>query len=179
MVYVFFADGFEEIEGIAPVDILRRCDINVTTVGIGSNVITGAHGIQIAADIMDEEVKLDDMEAIVLPGGMPGTLNLERSSCVRNAVSTAVEQNKYIAAICAAPSILGHMGILDGVEAICFPGFENELYGAVISDKKVVSCGQFITAAGPGAAVEFGLEISRKLTDSTKVDVVERSLQKV
>ena len=110
MVYVFFADGFEEIEGIAPVDILRRCDINVTTVGIGSNVITGAHGIQIAADIMDEEVKLDDMEAIVLPGGMPGTLNLERSSCVRNAVSTAVEQNKYIAAICAAPSILGPYG---------------------------------------------------------------------
>lgn len=161
MIYVFLADGFEEIEALAPVDLLKRAGKKVITVGVTGNVITGSHGIQVIADT--NEISLDDsLEMIVLPGGMPGTLNLEKSQCVQNAIDYCVLNNKFIGAICAAPSILGHKGLLKGKKAICYPGFESHLEGAVISDNSVEEDGIFITARGAGVAIDFGLKLVEK-----------------
>lgn len=161
MVYLFLADGFEEIEALAPLDLLRRAGVDVVSVGIGKKNICGAHKINVEADITDSELVIDkkDIQMIILPGGMPGTLNLDASSTVHSAIDTAIETNSYIAAICAAPSILGARGLLCGKEAICYPGFEEKLIGAKISSKRVVVDGKIITAAGMGVATEFGLAL--------------------
>lgn len=161
MIYVFLADGFEETEALAPVDLLKRAGKEVITVGVTGNVVTGSHGIQVIADT--NEISLDDsLEMIVLPGGMPGTLNLEKSQCVQNAIDYCVLNNKFIGAICAAPSILGHKGLLKGKKAICYPGFESHLEGAVISDNSVEEDDIFITARGAGVAIDFGLKLVEK-----------------
>ena len=161
MIYVFLAEGFEETEALAPVDLLRRAGKNVVTVGIDGNVITGSHGIPVVVDT--NEIALDDtLEMIVLPGGMPGTLNLEKSLCVQNAIDYCVQNNKFIGAICAAPSILGHKGLLKGKKAVCYKGFENQLDGALIGNVPVEEDGIFITARGAGVAVEFGLKLVEK-----------------
>lgn len=159
MIYMFLANGMEEIEALCPLDIMRRAGLEVTTVGIGGREITGAHGITVKADIADLELNDASAQLIFLPGGMPGTLNLAASDTVKNAIDTALKNDSYIAAICAAPSILGDMGILRGKEAICYPGFEDRLAGARISDKRVVLDGKIITAAGMGVALEMGLLI--------------------
>ena len=159
MVYVFFADGFEELEALSPVDVLRRAGVEVTTVGVGSRQITGAHQIPILCDVSTDELALRDFEMIVLPGGMPGTVNLEASSVVMSVLDKAVEEKKLIAAICAAPSILGHRGLLKGKNAICFPGFEDALEGAVLSKEPVCIDGNIITAKGAGVALEFALTL--------------------
>lgn len=159
MVYVFLAEGFEEIEALAPVDILRRAGLSVQTVGIGGRTVTGAHGITVTADVADVAVTLDDMEAVVLPGGMPGTKNLEASPTVATALEKAAQQGVWIAAICAAPSILGHNGLLQGKRATCYPGFEGELYGAQAVDEAVVRDGRILTACGAGVAAEFAFQL--------------------
>ena len=114
MVYVFLANGFEECEALAPVDILRRGGIKVSTVGVGGSEITGAHGIRVCCDTGENEIKESDMQAVILPGGMPGTINLEKSAAVQNALDYAAERGLIIGAICAAPSVLGHKGLLKG-----------------------------------------------------------------
>lgn len=157
MVYFFIAEGFEEIEALCPLDLLRRAGVPVKTVGIGGNKITGAHGITVMTDISDAEFSYDSPEMIFLPGGMPGTLNLEASDVVRSAIEKANADGAYIFAICAAPMILGEMGLLSGKEAICYPGFEDKLIGAKISEKTVVLDGKIATAKGMGVALEFGL----------------------
>lgn len=162
MIYMFLAEGFEEIEALCPLDLMRRAGIEVTTVGIGGSCIRGAHGITVSADISSDEFdalgdKTCDM--VFLPGGMPGTLNLAASDTVQSAIRKAVEDNSYVAAICAAPSILGDMGLLVGKEAICYPGFENRLNGATISKSRVVLDGKYLTAAGMGAALDMGIKI--------------------
>ncbi len=178
MIYVFLANGFEEIEALAVVDVLRRAELNVITVGVGEDFVIGSHQIPVAADISEKNMVLDDkVEAIVLPGGMPGTLNLEKSPVVQKAIDWAVENDKLICAICAAPSILGHKGLLDGKKATCFPGFEEELFGAEISKEFVVKNGNIITAKGMGSAVEFGLQIAEQLTNPLEVKKIRASLQ--
>ena len=143
MVYFFLADGFEEIEALCPVDLCRRVGIDAKTVSITeSNVVTGSHGIAVMADLTAKD-DLGDFDMIVLPGGLPGTTNLEASPLVQSAIDKALAEDKYIAAICAAPMVLGNRGILDGKEAICFPGFEKYLTGATVSEKKVVTDGKF------------------------------------
>ena len=160
MIYMFLAGGFEETEALAPLDILRRADLSVTTVGVGGREITGSHGITVIADIADSELALDgNIEAVILPGGMPGTLNLDACPAVHSALDAASKSGSIIAAICAAPMILGKRGMLEGKEAICYPGFEEHLSGARVSDKKVVRDGSIITAKGMGVAVEFGLSL--------------------
>ena len=159
MIYMFLANGMEEIEALCPLDLMRRAGLKVTTVGVGGNEIVGAHGITVKADISDTDYNDTNPELIFLPGGMPGPLNLAASETVTNAIKTAIKNNAYIAAICAAPSILGDMGILEGKEAICYPGFENRLTGAKISEKCVVLDGKILTAAGMGVALEMGLKI--------------------
>ena len=163
MVYMFLAEGFEEIEALCPLDLMRCVGISVTTVGVGGEYITGAHAITVRADISADEFAAHSLknktDMIFLPGGMPGTLNLEASEVVCDAIRSAYEENKYIAAICAAPSILGKMGLLIGKSAICYPGFEEYLKGATISDERVVLDGNILTAAGMGAALDMGIKI--------------------
>ena len=134
MFYVFLAEGFEETEALAPVDVMRRAKLDVKTVGVTGECVTSSHGVPVKADITIDNIDLDDDQGVVLPGGMPGTLNLEANEKVLEAVKYSCENGKIVAAICAAPSILGHLGILDGKKATCFPGFENELTGAVETD---------------------------------------------
>ena len=173
MIYIFLADGFEEIEALCPLDILRRAGFDVKTVGVGGKYdIVGAHGISVRADIKDTEFCDNEPTLIMLPGGMPGTKNLDESKAVHYAIKDALSCGAYIAAICAAPSILGKMGLLNGKEAICFPGFEQYLTGAKLSDKKVVRDGKFITAAGMGVALEFGLCIVEALSGKEKADAI-------
>ena len=159
MIYMFLADGFEEIEALCPLDLFRRAELDVTTVGVSKSQITGAHGITVTADMTDADFISADLEMIFLPGGMPGTLHLADSEVVMNALRYASDNDKYIAAICAAPSILGDEGLLHGKSAVCYPGFEDRLIGATIPAKKVVVDGKLITAKGMGAALEMGLEI--------------------
>lgn len=160
MIYMFVAEGFEEIEALCPLDLMRRAGLDVITVGIGGKKITGAHKITVSTDITDAEYPCDAKpEMIFLPGGMPGTLNLGASDTVIGAIRSAVEREAYIAAICAAPSILGDMGLLVGKSAVCYPGFEERLVGATVPDCKVVLDGNILTAKGMGAAIEMGLRI--------------------
>ena len=159
MIYMFLAEGFEEIEALCPLDLMRRANLEVTTVGINGVTVKGAHGITVTADIADTDFTAENIDMIFLPGGMPGTLNLAASDVVTDAINIAVANNSYIAAICAAPSIIGDMGLLDGKKAVCYPGFEDRLTGAEIPDKKVVLDGKILTAKGMGAALDMGIEI--------------------
>lgn len=160
MIYVFLADGFEETEAVAPIDLLRRAGRKVVTVGVGDNIVTGSHGIPVVTDTIAQEAPLtDELEMIVLPGGMPGTLNLEKSEYVQAAIDYCVANGKFIGAICAAPSILGHKGLLKGRTAVCYEGFETQLEGAEIGCTPVAVDGQFITSRGAGTAIDFGLEL--------------------
>ena len=178
MIYVFLAPGFEEIEALAVVDVLRRAELEVLTVGVGEDFVIGSHQIPVACDISEKNLILDEkVEAIVLPGGMPGTLNLEKSETVQKAIDWATKNNKLVCAICAAPSILGHKGLLDGKNATCFPGFEDELFGAEISKDYVVKDGNIITARGMGSAIEFGLQIAEVLTSTDNAQKIRASLQ--
>jgi 4-methyl-5(b-hydroxyethyl)-thiazole monophosphate biosynthesis len=177
MVYLFLANGFETIEALAVVDMLRRAKIDVKTVGVTGKIVASSHNIDVTADIEIDEFDVKNADAVVLPGGMPGTLNLEADKTVQGAVDYCVENKKYICAICAAPSILGHKGLLKGKEAICFPGFENDLTGAILSDKYVVTDGLIITARGAGVAVDFGLEIVKALKGEETAENVRKTIQ--
>lgn len=178
MIYVFLANGFEEIEGLTVVDFLRRAELEVCTVGVGGKLITGAHNIPVFCDLDESEVKLDEtIRAVVLPGGMPGTLNLEKSCTVIDTVKYCAENDRYVCAICAAPSIPGHMGLLNGKTACCFPGFEAELEGAKISEDFVCADGKFITAKGMGAAIDFSEKIAAIFAGENEAKRIKNSLQ--
>ena len=178
MVYVFLADGFEEVEAFTPVDYMRRAGIDVVTVGVGSLQIKGAHGITVICDKTEIDIAYDDgIQGIVLPGGMPGTLNLERSSVVQNFIDFCSKNGKMIAAICAAPSVLGHKNLLNCKKAVCFPGFENDLYGAVIEDCFSVTDGNIITAKGAGSASEFAFDIIKYLVSAEKASEIKSTVQ--
>lgn len=177
MIYVFLAPGFEEVEAIASVDVLRRAEYQVKTVGIGGKKVTGSHGVEITADIVDSEVTTDDMELVLLPGGMPGTLNLEKSPIVQASLDYCVREGKYIAAICAAPSILGRRGDLKGKEAICFPGFESQLHGAKIAESAVCVDGKIITGKGPGVTLAFALKIVEMLSGKALSEKIRMGMQ--
>lgn len=176
MVYVLLADGFEEIEAITPVDILRRAGIEVKTAAITNQVVTGAHNIPVTADIMIHDIEPEKAELIMLPGGGGHEL-LDASNDVHALINYAVTNGLYIAAICAAPSILGKKMILEGKKATCFPGFEKYLYGAEVSADKVVVDGKIITAKGAGAASEFGFAITEILKDKETADKLRKTMQ--
>lgn len=178
MIYVFLAKGFEEIEALTVVDYLRRAEMDVMTVGVGGKIITGSHNIPVFCDLDENEVSLnEDIEAVVLPGGMPGTLNLEANKTVSDFIDFCADNSKFICAICAAPSILGHKGLLKGKKACCFPGFEDELEGAEVSKDFVCTDGKFITAKGMGAAIDFSKEIVANIKDRKTAERIKLSLQ--
>lgn len=160
MFYMFFADGFEEVEAIAALDVIRRAGIEIESVGIGSKEIRGAHNITVICDKTEDEISVSDkLCGIILPGGMPGTTNLQNNVTVNKFIDFCVENNLFLCAICAAPMILGQKGLLINKEATCFPGFERYLEGASLSSEYVCTDGKIITAKGMGSAVNFGLAI--------------------
>lgn len=164
MVFVHLAEGFEEIEALTIVDVLRRAKIETETVSImGTLSVTGAHGIRVIADIFFEDAVYDNCEMIVLPGGMPGATNLDEHARLREKIQSFAVHGKRIAAICAAPLVFGHAGVLEGKEATCYPGFEKELAGAVLSEEPVCVSDNIITSRGPGTAMAFALELVRQI----------------
>lgn len=178
MVYIFLAEGFEEIEAITTQDILLRAGIETKTVGVGTKYVEGAHGIKIECDMCEKRASTDDdIVGIILPGGMPGTINLKESEVVNKFIDFANENNLLIAAICAAPSVLGAKGLLKGKNVICYPGFEEELLGAKVSEKSVCVDENFITAKGPGVTIDFALEIVKKLVDEKTAMHIRESMQ--
>ena len=176
MIYMFLANGFEEVEALCPLDLLRRAGLDVKTVGVGGKQITGSHGITVVADLCECEFNDADSTAVILPGGMPGTTNLDASPVVHRALDCAHKNGALIAAICAAPMILGKRGDLRGKEAICYPGFEKYLDGATVSSKKVAVDGRIITAAGMGAALDFGLALVSALCSPEKADELRHAV---
>lgn len=177
MIAVFLANGFEEIEALAAVDLLRRANLEVVTFGVDTDAPVGSHGIAVSADRSVSELCTEELSAVVLPGGMPGTTNLERCEAVQRALAYAMENKLPVAAICAAPSILGHAGYLQGIHATCYPGFEGELTGAVYEEGGVVTDGTITTAAGAGVAVDFALELVRRLASVAVAEEIRRGIQ--
>lgn len=176
MIYVFLAQGFEEAEALVPVDILRRAELEVATVGVTGKTVTGSHGIPVVCDVMACEILPDETcQAVILPGGMPGTLNLEKSPTVQQFVDYAAEKGIVLGAICAAPSILGHKNLLQGKKATCYMGFEEQLIGAEVCQDPVCVDDNIITAYGAGAAFDFGFAILTAVTGNDKESKVNAS----
>ncbi len=177
MIYVLLAEGFEEVEALAPVDILRRGKIEVKTAGVGGENVYGAHNICVKADMKIEDIDLSTVEGIVLPGGMPGTTNLQKDPDVNKLIDHCNKNGLLISAICAAPMILGELGLLDGKVATCYPGFESHLKGATIGGNPVEKAENIITGKGPGAAFEFGGAILDYLTETGKGEEILSQMQ--
>ncbi len=178
MVYVFLAEGFEETEAIAPIDILRRAGLEVVTVGVGGQLVRGSHDVTVMADIDAAQAEPDEtVEAVVLPGGMPGTLNLEKSEVVQRFLDYAAANGRVIAAICAAPSILGHKHLLEGKRAVCFPGYEKELFGASVQNTAAEIDGNVVTGCGAGAALDFGFALVERLCGRSARKQLEQAMQ--
>lgn len=166
---VFFAEGYEEIEGLTVVDLCRRAGIEVEMVSVTDSLqVTGSHQIPVIMDKFLADVNFDELDMIVLPGGMPGTRNLEKVPVLMEQVKAFASDGRYIAAICAAPSVFGHLGVLQGKNACCYPGFEEELTGALVSYNSCEADGHIITARGMGCAIDFGLKIIEKLVNEQK-----------
>ena len=176
-VYVFLADGFEEIEGLTVVDVLRRGGIEVCTVSInGNRQVMGSHRIPVLADALFEECDFADGTLFVLPGGMPGTLHLGEHQELAVTLKEAKAQGKRLAASCAAPSVLGKLGLLKGERAVCHPGFEDQLEGASVTENMVEVSGQVTTSRGMGTAVPFSLSLLRQLKGEAEVEKVCQGL---
>lgn len=159
MVYVLLGTGFEETEAIAPIDLMRRAGIKVLTVGINDKLIYGGHGIGVEADITLDEIDLCDLEMIVLPGGLGGVKSIRESKKAMDAIRFAHENGKFVAAICAGPTILAQLGITDGLEAVCYPGCEEDMGSANMITAPCVRSGNVITGTSAGCAVPFGLAL--------------------
>lgn len=176
-VYVFLADGFEEIEGLTVVDLLRRAGEEVEMVSImGRKMIEGAHKIRVEADRLFEETDFTDGAMLVLPGGMPGTNHLAAYQPLTDLLLSWQEEKKQMAAICAAPSVLGMLGILRGKEAVCYPGFEEKLEGAVIGTGTVAVTDYVITSRGLGTAIDFAAALIERLQNKEKAQNIKDSI---
>lgn len=177
-VYIFLADGFEEIEGLTVVDLLRRADIDIAMVSISGKLeVTGGHDIVVKADLLFEEAQFSDADMLVLPGGKKGTDNLMAHEGLDILLRDFASKGKMLAAICAAPSVLGTKGLLKDKKAICYPGFEKLLTGATVTDKAVVADGNIITSKGMGTAIDFSLEIIKALKNEEEAAKIASSIQ--
>lgn len=177
-VYVFFADGFEEIEGLTVVDMLRRVKLDTVMVAIGENrMVTGSHGIAVQTDGVFSDYSYEDGTMVVLPGGMPGTNHLMAHEGLKNVLLSYHKEKKYLAAICAAPSVLGKNGLLAGRHATCFPGFEEMLSGATVLPDAVVMDGNIITSRGMGTAIPFAAALVSVLLGDDAAEEQLKSIQ--
>lgn len=176
MILVLLADGFEEIEALTPVDMLRRAGLDVRTVGMNGKIVCGSHKIPVVCDLTPDEVKADEVSTVIFPGGMPGSLNLDVHPFTDEIISSVNQNGGRLAAICAAPLILGRRGLLQGKRATCYPGFENELKGALTCTDKVVTDGNITTSRGMGTALEFAKELISLLIGRTKADELSAAI---
>ncbi|HKM00329.1 MAG TPA: DJ-1 family glyoxalase III [Mobilitalea sp.] len=171
-VYIFVAEGYEEIEGLTVVDLLRRAEIEISIVSMTENkLVTGAHGIATVTDMLFEDANYEDADMLVLPGGMPGTLNLMQHEGLDKLLRRFANTEKTLAAICAAPRVLGSKGLLEGKKATCYPGNEEYLIGAKFSEGEVVEDGNIVTSKGMGTSIDFALTLIKRLKN---VDEAER-----
>lgn len=182
MIYCFLADGFEEIEALATVDILRRANVDVCTVSVTDDVVVkGSHNILVTADMKCDDISLikDNITGAIYPGGMPGaeTLSSGKNTLPNDVAKYCAQNDILLCAICAAPLVLGRLGILKDKSATCYPGFENELKGADCTGKKVQVCGNVITGRGPGCSVDFALAIVSKLKGDAVSNNIRKSMQ--
>ena len=178
-VIAYMANGLEEVECLAVVDVLRRAGIEVVMTSIHEQCeVEGSHGIRIRTDACADQVNGAEADMIFLPGGMPGTANLKGSSIVADALKQAAKDGRRIAAICAAPSVLGELHLLEGRKATCYPGWENSLYGAMHVTDGVITDGNITTARGLGYAIDLGLELIRLLISEEKSLEIRKSIQK-
>lgn len=176
-IYVFFADGFEEIEALTTIDVLRRAEMDVQMISVTDNeLVTGAHGVSVLTDAMLDGYDLDPAEMLVLPGGMPGAATLSEHEGLRKLILEYTEEGKPIAAICAAPMVLGKMGLLEGKKVTCYPGFEEFLEGAEVTGAMVEVDGNLITGRGPGAAMGFALAIVEFFRGEGKVQELKKAM---
>ncbi len=179
MICILLADGFEEIEALTPLDILRRAGLNVKTVGMNGKIATGSHGIPVICDMLPEEIDESAVSLAIFPGGMPGALNLDASPFTDKIISAVLKNGGRLAAICAAPLIFGRRGLLDGKRATCYPSFEVELKGALTSSEGVVTDGNITTAIGMGAALAFSEELLRLVCGNEVQTRISKSIMKV
>lgn len=176
-IILFLAEGFEEIEAIATLDILRRANLDVQSVSISEELmVTGGHKLAIRADLVFEDVNFAEVDMIILPGGMPGTKNLGADARLKEKLVEHAKSGKQLAAICAAPRILGQLGLLVGIESTCYPGNESLLTGAKLSEYMVVEDGNIITASGPSVAIDFALQIVQSILGEEKAEEISRAL---
>lgn len=176
-VYVALAEGFEIAEATLPIDILKRARIEVQTVSISENsVVKASNGIQVVADSLLSKTDLSDGDMLFLPGGMPGSLNLAASESLAVVIHQFVADGKWLAAVCAAPMVYGKMGLLEGLHATCYPGFEKDLLGAIPEKKTCVLDGQFITGCGAGAGFALGRQMAAVLVGDDTADAVLRQM---
>ena len=176
--YLFLADGFEEIEALTVVDILRRAEMPLVTLSVDDKpVVTGAHGISVVADALAQDISFEDVEWLILPGGMPGMTNLAASRPLCDLVKAHSEAGGRTAAICATPSILGMLGLLNGRRATCYPGFEDTFIGGTYKKQSVVKWNNFITSDGMGSAYKFGFEITAALCGKEVADKIKEQIQ--
>lgn len=174
---IFFAEGYEEIEALTVVDMCRRAGIDMQMVSVtGSDAVTSSHGVCVKTDIRIDDLNFDSLDMLILPGGMPGTKNLERVPLLTAQLKAFAGSGKYVCAICAAPSVLGHLGILSGKRAVCYPGFENDLTGAQVLNCSCVVDGNVITARGMGCAIAFSKAIITALADAETAQKISDSV---
>jgi 4-methyl-5(b-hydroxyethyl)-thiazole monophosphate biosynthesis len=174
---VHLAEGFEEIEAVTIIDVLRRADLEVLVVSVtGKPEVTGAHNLRIITDVQFEELDYQQVDMIVLPGGMPGATNLNAHSGLKEQIKKFDAEQKQLAAICAAPLVYGNLGILNGKQAVCYPGFEKYLSGAEVQNIPVVESGNIITGRGVGAALKFALKIVEKLDSAEKSELLAKQM---
>ncbi len=175
--FVHFAEGFEEVEALTIVDVLRRAEIPVLMVSVsGKLIVTGSHGISVQTDILYENTDYSEAEILILPGGMPGSKNLNAHAGLKEKLKTFNEKGLKLAAICAAPMVLGHLNILKGKKAVCFPGYEDDLAGATVLYEPAIKSGNVITGRGVGAALNFSLEIVEELKGKATADKLAQAM---
>lgn len=175
--YLFFATGFEEVEALTVVDILRRGGVDCKTVSVtGVKEVTSSHNVTVCADLLFGDVDMSDGDMLIMPGGIPGTPNLKAHEGLNKLICEYHKEGKYLAAVCAAPTIYGEMELLQGKDATCYPGMEEGLHGANVKTEKVVCDGQFITSRGMGTCIDFGLTLLAKLTDEENAKQIGKKI---
>jgi len=174
---VHLATGFEEIEAVTIIDVLRRAGYKVFIISMtNEHLVKGSHQIPVQADQLFSELDYEDVDMIVLPGGTAGAENLDRHEGLKSRILKFNERQKPLAAICAGPMVFGHLNLLKGKKAVCYPGFENELYGATIENKPAVIDGNFVTGKGVGAALKFALKIVELFEDKGKAEKLAKAM---
>ena len=177
-VYEFLAEGFEELEALTPVDVLRRADISVQTVSVtGKKIVCSSHSVQVVADLLFEEQVFEDADLLLLPGGMPGANNLKDHEGLRQLLPRHAERGKHIGAICAAPMVLGTLGLLQGRRATCAPGFEQYLTGAEYTGELVTEDGLFITGKGAAASLPYSFRLLTLFRTEAEIHGIQQRMQ--